>query len=314
MQLKEDKLNESEKRYGTAQIEIQVASVLMHAWSEVEHDLAYKPFSGQLSESEYAILDELNGLVLSGEIALERLQSAVKERISKQNSGFRNHYELSAFLYDVIKHQFPNTSNEPIMGRADILLEFLKLAELNEPKHIEGYISELDYDTEKRPISEQLVDRILATNSELSSVYQQVRIARDKKNPYNSSEENRILLGNDTNAIGFFITCWSIFERTLREVARYKGMNSRFIVTSSFLSELNIFPEEMLYQINTIRMVKNRFIHEGTLSENPSELINYGNMLLEILRFIASHSPTDENLSKIVNSNLSKIQDISVIN
>ena len=56
----------------------------MHAWSEVEHDLIYKPMQGTLSEEELAILDELNGLVLTGEIALERLQAAGNERI--QNS------------------------------------------------------------------------------------------------------------------------------------------------------------------------------------------------------------------------------------
>ena len=44
----------------------------MHAWSEVEHDLIYKPLQGTLSKEELAILDELNGLVLAGEIALER--------------------------------------------------------------------------------------------------------------------------------------------------------------------------------------------------------------------------------------------------
>ena len=31
------------RKYVQARIEIQVASVLMHAWSEVEHDLIYKP-------------------------------------------------------------------------------------------------------------------------------------------------------------------------------------------------------------------------------------------------------------------------------
>lgn len=39
VQLKEDDLSETEKRYAAARIEIQVASVLMHAWAEVEHDL-----------------------------------------------------------------------------------------------------------------------------------------------------------------------------------------------------------------------------------------------------------------------------------
>ena len=67
-------LNNADKensRYLNTIFEIQVASLLMHAWAEVEHDLVYKPFSGELSEEELAVLDQINGLVLSGEIALE---------------------------------------------------------------------------------------------------------------------------------------------------------------------------------------------------------------------------------------------------
>ncbi len=76
VQLYERDLNDTQKRYAQARIEIQVASVLMHGWSEVEHDLVYKPLQGHLSVEEYAILDELNGLVMAGEIALERLQKS----------------------------------------------------------------------------------------------------------------------------------------------------------------------------------------------------------------------------------------------
>jgi ppGpp synthetase/RelA/SpoT-type nucleotidyltranferase len=67
-------LDEAQKQYSTAMIEVQVGSVLMHAWAEVEHDLIYKPESGEISEDEDAILDEINGLVITGEVALERLQ------------------------------------------------------------------------------------------------------------------------------------------------------------------------------------------------------------------------------------------------
>jgi ppGpp synthetase/RelA/SpoT-type nucleotidyltranferase len=36
-------------------VEIQVASVLMHAWAEVEHDLVYKPVDQEpLSDAELA--------------------------------------------------------------------------------------------------------------------------------------------------------------------------------------------------------------------------------------------------------------------
>src|ERR1035441_5754718 len=50
----------TDARYADTKVEIQVASVLMHAWAEVEHDLEYKPESGTISEDESTILDEVN--------------------------------------------------------------------------------------------------------------------------------------------------------------------------------------------------------------------------------------------------------------
>jgi len=98
VRLRDSSLTDAQKRYGEARIEIQVASVLMHAWAEVEHDLAYKPLEGHLSEEEYAILDELNGLVMAGEIALERLQRAGEARVAAGGREFANHYDLAAHL------------------------------------------------------------------------------------------------------------------------------------------------------------------------------------------------------------------------
>jgi ppGpp synthetase/RelA/SpoT-type nucleotidyltranferase len=83
------------RRYAEALIEIQVASVLMHAWAEVNHDLVYKPLQGNLSDDEYAILDELNGLVMAGEIALERLQRSGETRVATKGRVFSSHYDLS---------------------------------------------------------------------------------------------------------------------------------------------------------------------------------------------------------------------------
>src|SRR4051794_24728994 len=67
VRMHDEYLLEQQRRYCDVSVEIQVASVLMHAWSEVEHDLVYKPAMGDLSTEEYAILDELNGMVLAGE-------------------------------------------------------------------------------------------------------------------------------------------------------------------------------------------------------------------------------------------------------
>jgi len=71
IRLKPETLEDTKSRYAETVVEIQVASVLMHAWAEVDHDLVYKPETGDLSDDELAILDEINGLVLTGEIALD---------------------------------------------------------------------------------------------------------------------------------------------------------------------------------------------------------------------------------------------------
>ena len=99
----DERLEKGQKKYAPVRIEIQVASVLMHAWSEVEHDLVYKPLQGAISEEELSILDELNGLVLTGEIALERLQKAGDARLQSKNASFRNQYDLAAYLYNYLR-------------------------------------------------------------------------------------------------------------------------------------------------------------------------------------------------------------------
>jgi ppGpp synthetase/RelA/SpoT-type nucleotidyltranferase len=89
-----------DSRYCEVPIEIQVGSLLMHAWSEVEHDLIYKPDTGDVLPEEHAILDEVNGLVIAGEIALERLHNAIQARVtSAASQSFANKYDLASYIY-----------------------------------------------------------------------------------------------------------------------------------------------------------------------------------------------------------------------
>ncbi len=63
--------------------EIQIGSVIMHAWSEVEHDILYKQQKGVPSAIEAQLLDELNGLAIAGEIILEHLQLVYRQRMQQ---------------------------------------------------------------------------------------------------------------------------------------------------------------------------------------------------------------------------------------
>ena len=158
--------------YSDALIEIQIATVLMHAWAEVEHDLVYKPLSGKLSRDEYEILDELNGMILSGEIALKRLQKAFNERVSRQSVPFSNHYELASFLYNRVQELMGAEEEEIVMGRADILFNFLKQAGMDRPEDINKYIENMPHNFKSTNIVQQLVEQILSENPTLLDDYQ----------------------------------------------------------------------------------------------------------------------------------------------
>ncbi|KAF2268389.1 hypothetical protein CC78DRAFT_455664, partial [Lojkania enalia] len=58
-------------RSGEEIIEIQVMSVLHHAWANVRHDITYKALSGKVSKEERNILNGLNNLLFTGEWFLD---------------------------------------------------------------------------------------------------------------------------------------------------------------------------------------------------------------------------------------------------
>jgi len=145
-----------DSRYGSNHcVEIQVASVLMHAWSEVEHDLIYKPLQGDLSQEELMILDEINGLVLSGNIALERLQKAGQDRINNSNSDeLLNHYDLASFLLSR-----SSDINEDLLDFR-MLFSILKCMGINKKKSVSGMLEYIHQEkkTSKRKINPSSID------------------------------------------------------------------------------------------------------------------------------------------------------------
>lgn len=66
------------------QVEIQITSLLMHAWSEVEHDLAYKCDQRKPSEEEGRILHEINDSVLESEGLLRQLERLNRTKRKKE--------------------------------------------------------------------------------------------------------------------------------------------------------------------------------------------------------------------------------------
>lgn len=260
--LKEASLHDSNQRYAEAKVEIQVASVLMHAWSEVEHDLVYKPLQGELSVEEYSILDELNGLVLSGEIALERLQRAGEQRASTQGREFSNHYDLAASLIELARAALGEaTVTEAAMGRVDTLFDLLKSLGLNRPETLAQYVQPLHNDFEKRPLSEQVIDQILIEDPGRYATYEHIR--RVEPAPAVS------LVTGETQqqeAIGEFIQLWVEYERLLSTLRKEgpPGDSKLWSPARTGLMLNQYFPHTGLSFVQTAKRVqdfRNRLVH-----------------------------------------------------
>jgi ppGpp synthetase/RelA/SpoT-type nucleotidyltranferase len=83
-------------KYAGLVVEIQVASALMLAWSEVAHDMIYKPRMGEVTPAEYQLLAELKDIVSAGEHTVTQLQDLVQNRIASISSEARR---VAARLY-----------------------------------------------------------------------------------------------------------------------------------------------------------------------------------------------------------------------
>lgn len=247
--IKEDRLNSQQKKYAATRIEIQVASVLMHAWSEVEHDLVYKPLQGTLSEEELAILDELNGLVLTGEIALERLQSAGNERIKNKNTTFISQYDLASYLYNCLSSKYKQDDIEFRMGNVELLFRIICRLKIESVKEVEPVVKSLKLVNDKRSISQQLIDQIITGNEKRYKIYLDMLAP-----PWRLDEA----LAPATEA---FIDRWIQLESLLNKTTRKLNPKSRGPFNLNTIKRAKALDNETINKVMALRKLRNLTVH-----------------------------------------------------
>ena len=268
--MKEDSLDKSRIKYAPVRLEIQVASVLMHAWSEVEHDLVYKPLQGTLSDEELAILDELNGLVLSGEIALERLQAAGNERIQSKNTSFNNQYDLAAYLYNYLSTRYKRMDIEPRMGNVELLLRLMGRLKIANAKELEPILKSTKLVNDKRTISEQLSDQIICGNEKRYHLYRELRAPGEK------------LSKEQYQAMEYFMKPWISLETNPKARGTF-NVNS--------LKRMKVLSKENLDRVVALRNARNVLVH-GIEIPDMAALIKMGDDVREILSQLAASGNT----------------------
>lgn len=256
VQLKEDELSESDRRYALAKVEIQVASVLMHAWSEVEHDLVYKPPEGDLSEDEYAILDQLNGMVIAGEIALETLQRAGERRVAESGRKFKNHYELAAHLLSRVDPMSDEPIGEAGLGRVDLLFALLHRLKIDTPAQLAPYLEALHGNLEVRPLAEQVIDAILAEDESRYPVYRTIQEEAGGRGAERESSDQDIY-----RQAGLFMARWAELENLVRTLTSTDDQSGRVEPVFRLLDRLDFLDEGTRREIDLLRRLRNNVTH-----------------------------------------------------
>jgi len=251
------KIDKDFKRYQNTIFEIQVASVLMHAWAEVEHDLVYKPMSGELSEEELAILDEINGMVLSGEIALERLQKAITKR-TKDTNEISDKYELTNFIVNSLSKNYLSKLK---LGDTKTLNNYFNTINKLDASTISKYLKNVNQNV-KETISDQLLNMLIQD-------YNILNVDEKSLKDYFSK-----LVGPNRDTSGFesFVKTWILLEKVFTELNRENNMIDRTrkynVPKFDNLLELKILNKQEINELHKLRQIRNQLLH-GV--ETPSD-------------------------------------------
>lgn len=245
-------------------IEIQVATILMHAWSEVEHDLAYKKKMGDVSREEYECLDEINGLVMAGEIALSRLNQLSQQRI-RNSSAFETHYTLAIHIEDWRKHH--NIENIPL-GNVEALYQIYKQSNHLSYGDVDKQLGALERQgiRKNEPLADQLID-IFAEADHRTIV----------KNVMSQSiiETN----GLDDNATLYskfvlFLSKWNALEDRIKKALRGLGyVKFTRIEILQLIERQFVLTEEFAKKYQLLRKTRNQVVH-GQVLPTKIELEN----------------------------------------
>ena len=277
--ISEENISPNQKKYVQARIEIQVASVLMHAWSEVEHDLIYKPLQGALSDEELSILDELNGLVLTGEIALERLQSAGNERIKNKETTFTSQYDLASYLYNYLSNNFRPEDIELRMGNIELLFRLISRLKMNTVKEIQPVLKSVKFEKDRRNISQQIVDQIITGNEKRYAIYQELRDGRE-----GGGEDSR-------QAASYFFSQWVPLERMLNRISNRNSQKLRGAFNINTLNRMNVLDKDCLNRIVSLRKSRNMLIHDIEVPE-ADFITKQGDEARELLEKLGEQFPS----------------------
>ena len=279
-------------------IEIQVASVLMHAWSEVEHDLAYKNMMGQVSMEEYEALDEINGLVIAGEVALNRLDRLSQARLVREGAKLSSHFALATYLENWLSErrtEWRKAQRE--QGVPDEELDKLeaegKLFALGDAKalfHMYTNGGKKTWDTRrvvKNDLKELDFDPAVPLVIQLEAMHTALKGAMDlPKAPGPRKKAEPPFRVEDPALLGEYLCDWIELQRQLKAALRAQGWKvSGDSEVWTVMSENFDLSEELRKAYKPLYLERNKIIH-GNYIPTSARLTAQREAMAEFLRLL----------------------------
>lgn len=157
--LKPEDLEEPNDNLEGLTCEIQVCSMLAHVWNELEHDLVYKPTTGDLSTRERESLSILGNITLSGDLVIKQLFDANAERVKQAQDNatpFQDVYDFVARMRD----DFPTCTQ--FGNNAGQLCEDLIALNVNTPALVRAQFLTAGYADKSVTLLNQLIAYVQA--------------------------------------------------------------------------------------------------------------------------------------------------------
>lgn len=126
----------------------------MPAWAEVEHGIIYQPFGGEpLSEDVKRIVDLINGIALTGDVALRQLEATtrqIRERRTREKQYVHGPTQLRAWpeQYFVVHNWL--TENLPVQSTWHGLKQLFKVLKARD-SHDRDSVNEFNASMGGRP-------------------------------------------------------------------------------------------------------------------------------------------------------------------
>jgi ppGpp synthetase/RelA/SpoT-type nucleotidyltranferase len=146
--------------------EVQICTLLSHVYSEIDHDLRYKPLSGKMSADETRLLNALGHLTLTGDQIILSLIERTEERVRAEAHAAPVDSPAAPEAIDIMAALSPKLQFLPrARDNASSVLRLLASIGLRTAQDIEARL--IDDDSESRWSElKSLVERHQAENAE----------------------------------------------------------------------------------------------------------------------------------------------------